>query len=95
MGVQFNYPDGWEGLVQPLIAYCDKNHYPILGIKKQYGRLVFDWIIPGYMQKDDPTFERIVREAEVLSLKTCETCSKRGFQRNIGGVLSAVCDSCL
>lgn len=67
--------------VNPDIAYAQ--------VKEKYGSLRV------YLSKHSPETDKLIRAAERKSLRTCESCGRRGsLHRSERGWLRTLCESC-
>jgi hypothetical protein len=93
----YGFPsDGWFDIIYNLSAKLEKlimeipederAYYKASQVKEKFGGLRF------YMTASTPDMEKLIEEAEELSLKTCETCGKSGSLRSFGGWLVTLCD---
>ena len=95
----FEHGDGWfqiiydlSGKLEKLILQLPENEreqYYASQVKEKLGTLRF------YMSTETDEMEEAIREAEDLTEKTCEWCSKEGELRNENYWYITLCDDCL
>lgn len=96
-GRWINHGAGWY----PIIVACDEQlaaidpAYVVLQVKEKFGTLRYYCTPSADLSADDrERFFDHVREAESVSARTCENCSKPGSLRDRGGWLKTLCDDC-
>lgn len=93
LGVPLEFHDGWVPLVEKLVDALDATGLPygVGQVKEKFGGLRFYWHVP-YEENEEPKddedisavmhryseFERLIREAEIEALETCEICGAPG-----------------
>lgn len=84
---------GWATLIDPVEALITALGGLILQIKEKFGGLRL-YYSPGSADEDARwvDVEKMVRDAESASLKTCEMCGKPGYTRSSGRWLKTLCD---
>lgn len=89
--------DGWFQLIWDLSEKLEKiiaglpesEHRPkAVQVKEKFGFLHY------YLTAGTEEMRKLVREAEELSMKTCEDCGKKGRVRNDIGWILTLCTKC-
>lgn len=76
---------GWANIVQPLIDKATEEGRKIYQIKEKFGGLRF------YTDGASEELAKMIRDAELLSFKTCEYCGEPGEERDSGWI-KTLCD---
>ena len=95
----FGFPgDGWfkliDNLSYKLERIIDKNPncgLRALQVKEKFGVLRFYY----WMNEIIPEVDKLVREAEQESSRTCEDCGLLGTSNNLDGYVMTGCQSCV
>ncbi len=94
-------PDGWGRWIRcgpgwyPILAELDERlreidpDYRVLQVKEKFGTLRFYW-----SGRNREAGDRVVREAEAASARTCELCGEPGKLRIRRTWMQTVCNSC-
>lgn len=94
-----NVGDGWQPIIEKLhsqLLDLDPG-YQILQIKEKFGGLRYYFSGSKDYPADPDTYEqmtRLVDEAELESIRTCEDCGNDGCEQSIGGWWRTLCDGC-
>lgn len=91
----FECGDGWFDLLWQLSAQLEavlsalleteRSAYAPTNVKEKFGGLRF------YMTKYTPEMTRVISQAEVQSIRTCEQCGKPGSRREADGMIRTRC----
>lgn len=91
---------GWDKIIETVFKKIKELFTPeevqISQIKEKFGTLRFYIDYIDYKKIDDKKYDEInecIREAEILTSKTCECCGNPGTTRG-GFWLKTVCDEC-
>lgn len=89
--IGISVPRGWESLVldlhEKLVAADPDITYA--QVKEKYGSLRV------YLSKHSSETDKLIRRAEGKSMRTCESCGRRGaLHRSERGWLRTLCESC-
>ena len=92
----FECGDGWYNLIWELCYKLTEeitNSWPVVmypsiyvvQVKEKFGRLRF------YLSVTDDDLEKIIRDYERYSSRTCEVCGKPAVTKNVNGWLKTMC----
>jgi hypothetical protein len=88
--------EGWNNLLDNLMTKIStidtEKEVRVQQIKSKFASLRFYYYGPSEKDKDDK-IQKLVEEAEDLSIKTCEECGRPGKVRGKGWIYVA-CDRC-
>jgi len=93
----FDCEDGWFKIIWDLsekinehLKKLPEQKYPfeVVQVKEKFASLRY------YTNWDTDEISDMIREAEILSQKTCEICGKIGEVRDNGGWLRTLCNDC-
>jgi hypothetical protein len=76
---------GWKSIVDPLQEYAKEHDFLIKQVKEKFGGLRFYSLA-------DSTLDKMVRDAEKESYKTCEICGEPGSTEGSKGWITVRCD---
>lgn len=81
-------PPGWQHLVAPLRLAATAANLTLGPVREKYGELRVDYT------GENPAFQALVNEAEILSRHTCMDCGGQGLQYRYSDWYAVRCPAC-